>query len=54
MAARDDGKVTKAEFVWAMVKLAETNREKYRELREKGWDLAAASGSAPTKSESPN
>jgi hypothetical protein len=51
----DDGKpVTKTEFVWLMVQLAETDRAKYRELRDRGWDSAAETGSDLAKSELPN
>jgi hypothetical protein len=48
----NDDKVTKAEFVWLMVQLAELDREKFREIRSKGWDSVQ---SAPAeKSVRPN
>ncbi|MGE0206109.1 MAG: hypothetical protein AB7E70_19635 [Hyphomicrobiaceae bacterium] len=52
----DDGdeKVSKAEFVWLMVQLAEADRDKYRELRAQGWDLVERTGGAQRKSELPN
>lgn len=50
----EDDKVSKAEFVWLMVRLAETDREKYRELRAMGWDFVEQNGPVPQKSELPN
>lgn len=42
-------KVSKVEFVWVMSLLAKHDREKYRELRARGWAAAI-----PIKSEFPN
>jgi len=50
----NDDKVSKAEFVWLMVQLAEANRAEFRKLREHGWNQAAEAGSAPLKSEQAN
>jgi hypothetical protein len=49
-----DDKVTKAEFVWLMIQLAEADRAKFRELRELGWREAIEAGSVLPKSDSPN
>jgi hypothetical protein len=52
---QDDGRrgVSKAEFVWVMSMLAKHDREKYRELRARGWEAVARAGISP-KSENPN
>jgi len=50
----NEEKVTKAEFVWLMVQLAEADRAKYRELRKKGWAVVAQAGSIRSESAIPN
>lgn len=50
----EDEKVSKAEFVWLMVQLAEADREKYREIRAQGWALVEQFGHLAQKSEFPN
>lgn len=45
----DEEPVSKAEFVGLMAVLGSKDREKYRELRARGWQEAI-----PLKSESPN
>lgn len=52
--SNDDRPVTKAEFVWLMVQVAEIDREKYRELRARGWSHARARRHMGGKSEFPN
>ncbi len=53
--ANDDGRrVTKADFVWAMVRLAQVDREAYRVLRERGWTHATLHQFLDGKSELPN
>ncbi len=47
-------KTTKAEFVWAMVKLAAVDREAFRKLRAHAWSIAQQAGSSVGKSEFPN
>jgi hypothetical protein len=50
----DDGKVSKADFVWAMVKLGKLDRETYRKLRELGWSTVEEQADRASKSECPN
>jgi hypothetical protein len=42
-------RVSKTEFVWLMILLAAVDRERYRELRARGWSEARV-----FESESPN
>lgn len=42
-------RVSKAEFVWLMLLLSALDPARYQELRDLGWEIAAA-----RKSETPN
>lgn len=46
--------VSKVEFVWLMVQLAESDREMYRLMRERGWLEAAKQRMLVGKSEKAN
>lgn len=52
--ANNGRRVSKADFVWTLLELARTDREAYRELRERGWLEAEEYRVAHRKSEFPN